>query len=382
MCTKNLETAIQSFLKENTPLAFRLLKELCLIPAPSHKEHKRAEFCKDFLLSVGAEGVYIDDALNVVYPVNCDGKNNLTAICAHTDTVFPDEEPMPYREDDEYIYSPGVGDNTVSVVMLLLLAKFITEQKLSPKSGLLLVFNSCEEGLGNLKGTRRLFDDFAGRIANFITLDTNLNSVSDRTAGSHRYEVEVKTKGGHSYLSFGNPNALAVLSGIVSEIYKIEVPVKDGCRTTYNVGTMSGGTSVNTICQSAKMLCEYRSNDKECLSIMQEHFERIFTAAKGEDIDITVSKIGDRPCSDVDVSKVEALKSRVIPVIESVINEPVICKCSSTDCNIPMSIGVPGINIGVTMGCGAHTREERITKASVPVGLEVALRTGIKLMEE
>ncbi|MBQ5777299.1 MAG: M20/M25/M40 family metallo-hydrolase, partial [Oscillospiraceae bacterium] len=336
----------------------------------------------NFLEKIGAEGVYIDEALNVVFPVNAEGKNEMTVIAAHTDTVFPDTEPMPYSEDEEKIYCPGVGDNTVRVVMLLLLAKFIVENKLTPKNGMLLVCNSCEEGLGNLKGVRRLFKDYEGRISGFITLDNNYPAISDRTAGSHRYEVEVKTRGGHSYQAFGNTNANAVLAEMITKIYKLSVPEKEGAKTTYNVGIISGGTSVNTICQSAKMLCEYRSNDRECLAVMKEHFERIFKEAKNNpDTEIIVEQVGDRPCSDIAPERLEAFKTVVAPVIESVVGMPVEYKCSSTDCNIPMSLGIPGLNVGTNISGGSHTREEYLVKNSVPTGIEIALRLGIRLAE-
>ncbi len=373
---------IKKFVEENTALTFQTLKELCAIPAPSHKEEKRAEYCKAWLEKYGVNGVYIDEALNVVFPINCDGSREITAISAHTDTVFPDMEPLPYREDDENIYCPGVGDDTVSVVSLLLLAKFITENNIAPSKGFMIVCNSCEEGLGNLKGTRRIFEDFEGRIKRFIAVDSGLNSISDRCAGSHRYEVEVKTEGGHSYSAFGKPNANAVLAEMISKIYKLEVPQKEGSRTTYNVGIISGGTSVNTICQNAKMLCEYRSNDRECLAIMQENFERIFEESRSDKVEVLVNMVGNRPCSNIDTQKIEELKQLVVPVIESVIGEPVRFKCSSTDCNIPLSLGIPAISMGMNYHYGSHTREEYLVKSSVPVGIESLLNVAMELMNE
>ncbi len=381
MDRNSFETELKQFVATNTEEMFSVLKDLCLIPAPSHFEQQRADYCKAWLEKNGANGVYIDEALNVILPLNCEGSNELTVIAAHTDTVFPDTEPMPYHDDGEKIYNPGVGDDTVSVVVLLFMAKFLVEKNLVPKKGLLLVCNSCEEGLGNLKGTRQLFADFEGRIKQFITFDSNLSSISDKTAGSHRYEVTVQTEGGHSYQAFGRPNANAVLAQMIAKIYEIEVPVREGSKTTYNVGTMSGGTSVNTISQSAKMLCEYRSNDRECLAEMKAHFEAIFESARAEKVTVLVEQVGDRPCSNVDPDRLEAFKAIVGPVIESVIGQPVTYRCSSTDCNIPMSLGIPGLNVGVNVHYGAHRREEYLEKWSVPVGLEVAIRLATTLGE-
>ena len=372
---------IKRYVSHNTAQMYQMLKELCGIPAPSHFEHKRAEYCKNWLENIGAEGVYIDEALNVIFPLNCDDSNEITAFVAHTDTVFPDMEPMPYFDDGERIHCPGVSDDTASVVVLLMMAKFFVENKLVPEKGVMFVCNSCEEGLGNLKGTKQLFEDYKGRIAKFISFDSNLNVVADRCVGSHRYEVEVLTEGGHSYGAFGNHNAIAKLSEMITEMYEIEVPDKAGARTTYNVGTISGGTSVNTIAQNAKMLCEYRSDDRECLEVMQCKFESIFESAYSEKVKVNVKKVGERPCSNIEAEKIEALKDIVVPVIEEVVGEKVSFESSSTDCNIPLSLGVPALCVGVNMHAGMHTREEWVDKASISVGLEVAIKLGESLTE-
>ncbi len=373
-----LNAEIKNYINNNNDELFKLLKELCLIPAPSHQENDRAEYCKNYLESIGAKDVYIDEALNVICPINCKDSNDLTVIVAHTDTVFPDKEPMPYKEDDKNIYCPGVGDDTASVAVLLLTTKFFIEKQIVPPKGVLFVFNSCEEGLGNLKGTRQIFKDYNGRISQFIAFDSNLDVVADGCAGSHRYEVEIKTEGGHSYLEFGKKNAINELAKIVNEIYSIDVPTKH--KTTYNVGIISGGTSINTIAQSATMLCEYRSENKECLEIMQKKFNDIFEKAKKE-TELNIKMIGDRPCSDIEDEKIQELKNIIIPVIENEINKKVICKSSSTDCNIPLSMGIPALCMGVYQGGGMHTREEWVEKKSLPVGLSLAIKTVIKLTE-
>lgn len=369
---------INAYIEENRALAFQMMRELCAIPAPSHHEEARAAYCKEWLEKAGAEGVYIDDALNVIFPYQCADSDSVTVFAAHTDTVFPDLEPMPYLDDGEKIHSPGAADDTASVVVLLLMAKYFMEHKIASKNGILFVCNSCEEGLGNLKGTRQLFADYSGRIARFITFDSNLDALNDRCVGSHRYEVEVITEGGHSYSAFGNENAINALAGIIRAIYEIEVPQKVNTRTTYNVGTVSGGTSVNTIAQSAKMLCEYRSDDPECLAYMQEKFERIFAEAENEGVKLNVRKVGDRPCGIVPDEAIEMLKMLAVPVIEEEIGKKVRFASSSTDCNIPLSLGVPAICIGTNTHAGIHTREEWVDKESIIKGLRIALEIGEK----
>lgn len=371
---------IKAYVERNYEGLLQLIRELCGIPAPSHHEEKRAEYCKNWLEKNGAEGVYIDEALNVIYPLNCEGSRAITVIAAHTDTVFPDMEPLPFKEDEEKMYCPGVGDDTASVAVMLMTVKYFIENRVVPANGMLFVCNSCEEGLGNLKGTRQLMKDFEGRVKQFITLDSSLNTMYTKCVGSHRYRVEVKTEGGHSFGKFGNKNAIAELSQIISRIYEIQVPKVEDSKTTYNVGIVEGGTSVNTIAQNASMLCEYRSDSMECLNIMKQHFEEIFAGAMSEKVDVNVSLVGERPCAaDVDQEKLEALASVYRTITEEVTGNEVSSRSASTDCNIPLSLGIPAICIGVFKGFGAHTREEWIDKGSLRPGLEVSVLMALTL---
>ena len=373
---------IHQFINDNKHLLFQTLQELSAIPAPSGKEEKRAIYCKKWLESVGAKGVYIDEEKNVVFPLNCEDSDKICVFVAHTDTVFPDMEPMPYREDGTKIYCPGVGDDTASLAVLLLLAKYYVQHNQKPAGGFLFVCNSCEEGLGNLKGTRRIFQDYSGRITRFISFDSNLDIINDSCAGSHRYQVQVQTPGGHSFQDFGTPNAIHELSKIITDIYQIKPFEKEGCRTTYNVGNITGGTSVNTIAQSASMLCEYRSEDKDCLAYMATQFERIFKEANTDSVTVTVDQIGNRPCSNIDLAREARLVELVRPIIEDVIQKPTIVKSASTDCNIPLSLGIPAVCIGVFTGGGSHTREEWILKDSLEPGLEIAIRVANQLASD
>lgn len=151
---------------------YELLLELAQIPAPSNHEEKRAQFCKAWLDKQGAQGVYIDEALNVIYPVGCTAENDLVVFMAHSDVVFPDTEPLPLKVEGDRICCPGVGDDTANVAALLTTAKYIAEKKITPKDcGLLIVINSGEEGLGNLKGSRKIMADFGSRVREFVTLD-------------------------------------------------------------------------------------------------------------------------------------------------------------------------------------------------------------------
>ena len=144
-----------SYIAENIEDIKRIIRDLCAIPAPSHHEEKRAEYCKAWFRANGFEDVEIDEALNVVCRYQVTDENDLVVFMAHTDTVFPDTEPMPFREDEKKMYAPGVCDDTANLAVMMVSARYFVQRKLRAKCGLLFVANSCEEGLGNLKGSRR-----------------------------------------------------------------------------------------------------------------------------------------------------------------------------------------------------------------------------------
>ena len=350
-----------------------LLLELAQIPAPSNQEERRAEYCKNWLEAQGAAGVYIDEALNVVYPIGCEGDKPIAVFMAHSDVVFPDLQPLPLRVADGKIHCPGVGDDTASVAALLQAARYITEKKLTPREwGVLLVVNSGEEGLGNLKGSRKIMEDFGHRIREFITYDGHDGFGVDRAVGSKRYRVAIDTEGGHSYGAFGNRNAIAYLASLIDTLYTMKVPPKG--KTTYNVGTISGGTSVNTIAQHAEMLYEFRSDEAESLAIMERHLEAAVDFYRAKGVAVTVTLVGDRPCSAaVDEEAMEAMRTRASAASARYCGKPITYGPGSTDCNIPLSMGVPAICVGVYDGAGSHTREEYVVIDSLLPGRKLAL---------
>jgi len=368
----NMTDKVIQFMDEHRQEAYDLLLELAQIPAPSNQEEKRAQFCADWLKAQGCEGVYIDEALNVIWPVGCTDSNELVVYMAHSDVVFPDTDPLPLKVEDGRICCPGVGDDTACVVSLMMTAKYIAQEGLqSGNTGVLLVINSGEEGLGNLKGSRKIMEDFGTRVVEFVTFDGYAQSIANTTVGSKRYQVEVATEGGHSYLAFGNRNAIAYLAGLIKTLYDIKVPARG--KTTYNVGTISGGTSVNTIAQNAQMLYEFRSDNREDLAEMETHFKAAIDFYRAKGIEITVTQVGDRPCmGDVDPEREQALMERGARAVKNHYGYEVDYHSSSTDCNIPMAMGIPSICVGTVVGAKSHTREEYVEIDSLLPGLKVA----------
>lgn len=363
---------ILSYIEAHREEAIQLLVTLAKIPAPSNHEEKRAAFCKQWLERQGAEGVYIDEALNVVYPVGCTDDNPVMVFMAHTDVVFPDTEELPLTVENGRIYCPGVGDDTANVVALLMAAKYIAEKKLTPRDcGVLLVCNSGEEGLGNLKGSRRIMEDFGCRVQEFVTFDCNPSGITHVAVGSHRYRIEIDTEGGHSYGKFGNRNAIAYLASLIDTLYTMKVPEKG--KTTYNVGTISGGTSVNTIAQHAEMLYEYRSDNRDSLEIMRRHLEAALDFYRAKGIQVKCTMLGDRPCgAEVDLEKHMALKERARAATKRYFDIEPEYTASSTDCNIPLSMGIPAICPGCIISAGTHTRGEYAEIDSLQPGICLA----------
>ncbi|MBE6406593.1 MAG: M20/M25/M40 family metallo-hydrolase [Lentisphaerae bacterium] len=353
----------------------QIIRDICAIPAPSHHEERRAEFCKQWFLNNGFSGVEIDEALNVVVPVNMKDGEPITVIMAHTDTVFPDMEQLPFSEKDGFMYSPGVTDDTANLAVMMVGARFFKENLPADAGSYLFVANSCEEGLGNLKGSRKIMEKYGAYVKEFVSLDSSsMNRIVTLAVGSHRYKVTVRTEGGHSFSSFGNRNAIHVLSNMINVLYSIKVPVEGKSKTTYNVGLISGGTSVNTIAQEAEMMYEYRSDNRICLAKMENFFNQVIETFRAGGIDVTVEKIGDRPCSgEIDEAKYDLLKQRIHASMQETLGDAGFEVSSSTDCNVPLSMGIPAICFGVCRGGKAHTREEFLETASLSDGCRLFL---------
>lgn len=354
-----------------------LLRTLAQIPAPSGHEERRAEFIRDWLLAQGAPvgSVRIDDAKNVIFslPVGAGAADDGIAVfAAHTDVVFPDTEPLPLAESATRLLAPGVGDDTANLVGLLLAARYLMRNRIALDRPLLVVANSCEEGLGNLAGTRELFRQYAGRVREFTSFDLYLGMHVVSAVGSHRWRVMCHTQGGHSWENFGRDNAIEELCSLIEDLYAMELPT--AAKTTINVGRFEGGTTVNSIAEDASVLVEYRSASEECLELMYGKFVGLVEEhlRKGSRIDVKL--IGRRPASG---ERIPAGQGELIARTDEVLRElggvTPIHQESSTDANIPLSLGVCAHTVGTVEGDLLHTREEWIEKDSLRRGLAVIL---------
>lgn len=362
-----LSREITEFLDSQHENTIELAVQLAKIPSPSNHEERKAKFVCDCLQELGFTTAFVDDSYSVICPIGDYQKAPATIFCAHIDTVFPDMEELPVVREPGKISAPGIGDNSANVSALLTMAKMVQVFHLTPRKPVLLVFSSGEEGLGNLKGIRSVMEQFGDFADEMVAVDGSYRHVVNQAVGSNRYRVTVKTEGGHSYGDFGNRNAIAYLSRLIGKLYAMKVPRE--AKSTFNVGKIEGGTSVNTIAQECWMLFEMRSEKQECLDEMTEYFEQCVHEIREIGIEVQVELLGRRPCTRLTVKN--HLEEKIVAAAgtQGLVPE---FYAASTDANVPLSRGIPSISFGAYLGSGAHTRAEAIEPES--------MRTGIKIL--
>lgn len=355
----------------------RLLKDLAQIPSPSGHEDARAHYVERWLKNAGATAVTVDEAKNAYCLLGEEDAERLLVFSAHTDIVANDTKPLPLHEDNSRLYAPGVGDDTANLVGLLMAARYLLAHlSVIPKNtGVLIVANSCEEGLGNLRGTRAIYKRFGKRIREHHSFDLYLPQVISHAVGSHRYRITCTTRGGHSLRDFGNTNAIEVLCRVVEGLYSLDPPAG----VTYNVGTIEGGTTINSIASHARMTVEYRAQKQASLMRLHDKLMKLIESVNTDDAKIEVELIGDRPCdSGVDPDKLEVIEQEAAEIMEAVTGQTPDTTPASTDANIPLSLKVPAINVGAVRGGLLHTRDEWVSEKSLQEGLTVILAIMLK----
>lgn len=373
-------TRAQAFGRTQYAEALDLLRTLARIPSPTHHEERRAAFICDWMQRNGLTGATIDQAKNVICPLYDDGTADLVVFAAHTDVVFDDTDELPLREENGRLYAPGVGDDTANLVALLLAARELAHHpELLPQGmGALIVANSCEEGLGNLAGTRQLFASYGARVKRFYSFDLYLPGCVDTAVGSHRWEICVHTQGGHSFHDFGRPNAIERLCALVEDLYKLELPAE--VPATLNVGTIEGGTGVNAIAAQARALFEYRSTSDAVLHKLDDELQAVVEHYRTDDVTVTLTDVGQRPASAEGRSdELVRMTDVSCAVLRAITGEEPELSPASTDANIPLSLGIPANTLGAIRGAMLHTRDEWIEAASLQEGLAVVM--GIMLAQ-
>ena len=357
------------------------------IPAPPFKEMARAQAYLAMLKAHGLTRVEMDPEGNVmgVRPgAKTKGRGPYVVLAAHLDTVFPEGTNVKVRREGTKLMAPGIGDDTRSLAVLLAYLRAMDAAKITTTADILIVGNVGEEGAGDLRGTRYLFNTgkYKGRVSAFFSMDGNDPSrVVDQGVGSKRYHVVFRGPGGHSYGSFGMVNPMAAMAKAVVDLYAIKPPTAP--KTTYSASVTGGGTSVNAIPGEVFMDFDMRSESAAELAKLDAKLLAILAAAvEGENaarttgfgkVSVEAKVIGERPAGATDAKA--AIVTATHDAIAALGYTPV-HDASSTDANVPMSLGVPAVTIGSGgKGGRAHALDEWIDveKGASVKGMSVGL---------
>lgn len=359
------------------------LIELTEIPAPPFTEEARGRRFLEMLRELGVDSAWVDEEGNVLGLRRGSGNAGTLAVTGHLDTVFPEGTDVTVRMRGDTLAAPGIADDTRGLATLLAILRSLNEAGVRTAGDVLFVATVGEEGLGDLRGVKHLFREGGPRIDSFISIDgTNDSGITHQGLGSHRYRVTFNGPGGHSWGAFGLANPAHALGRAIryfqdsADTYTRSAPR----RTSYNVGRMGGGTSVNSVPFEAWMEIDMRSEGVETLEavdgMLHEAVERALEEEneirrRGEPLTVEADLIGDRPSGEVDPE--EELVLRAWAATRAFDLEPRLGR-SSTDSNVPISMGIPSITIGGGgVGIGAHSPEEVFVNENGPRGIKRAL---------
>ncbi len=380
--------------------------ELIAIPAPPFGEEARSAWLAAQFRKTGLDNVEIDAIGNVFgmlpSPSTETARTPVVLLSAHLDTVFPADTPLDINVQDERIEAPGACDNASGVIGMLAIARAMVAAQLTPPATLVFCGNVGEEGEGDLRGVRHIYKEWplAQRIAAHIVLDGAGNETAVTQAlGSRRYRVTVTGPGGHSFTDAGSPNPILVLSSAFAGLTRVPLnPYPNEPRVTLNVGTIQGGTSVNTIPESVTASVEFRSTATQSLVRMEVALHRAIEDAvetanaeaasraasahslpRNTLIRFAIEKIGNRPAADSsrDSAMLEAIKA-----VDRHLGLRTDFRLGSTDANIPLSLGIPSASLGSGGdGGGAHTRAEWYSAVNRDLGLRRILLLALTLLD-
>jgi acetylornithine deacetylase/succinyl-diaminopimelate desuccinylase-like protein len=317
--------------------------------------------------------VQTDELGNVFGLFYEDEQAPLMGVSAHLDTVFPSGTPLGAREEGNKLYGPGISDNAAGVVAMLAIASALKEAEIAPATNIIFIGNVGEEGEGDLRGMRHIFGNARWRdaIESLLVIDgAGWDTYVTQALGSRRFEITFRGPGGHSWSDFGMPNPIVLLARALAEFSQAEVP--ETPRTTFNIGVIQGGTSVNSIPESASARVDLRSASSQELHKLEERLrEAVKFAARDfaeQKVSFEIHTIGDRPAAALPGD------SRILQVIRAVdahLRIKSIARLASTDANIPLSLGKEAITIGSGGdGGGAHTLREWFDCSQRDLGLK------------
>ena len=358
---------------------------LCEVPAPPFKETARGEVLRREFADLGLQNVRVDRAGNVLGDRPGAAPRPRLVVAAHLDTVFPEGTDVRVRRDGALLRGPGIGDDCRGLSVLLAVARAMRDAGVRTPGSITFVADVGEEGLGDLRGMKALFGEtMKDQIDRFVSIDGTGIALVTVSVGSHRYRVTFKGPGGHSFGAFGLANPVDALGRAVAKIAEFHVPSHP--RTTFNVGRIGGGTSVNAIPAEAWMEVDLRSSDPAALAALDARFQAAIDAAVAEEngrwgrpgaVTVTKELVGDRPAWSMPG---DAPIVQTIQAVGRALGLTVAIGEGSTDANIPMNLRIPAVTIGGGgSGHDAHAQTESFDTADSWKGTVNALLVTIAL---
>jgi tripeptide aminopeptidase len=367
--------AALDFIKADDAATLADQKALVVIPSPTSKEQQRAQYYLGRLKAVGLDDVRMDSVSNVCGVLRGSGGGPKLLLSAHLDTVFPEGTDLTIKEKDGKLYAPGIADDARGLAAILSVVRGLKAAKIRTVGDVWFCGTVGEEGLGDLKGIKQVFRDHKD-IDGYIALESPTvanEEISYQAAGSNRYRISYKGPGGHSYQAFGLPSAIHALGRAIAGISDLETPKVP--KTTFTVGTIAGGTSVNSIAADATMDLDMRSNDNnELLKLEGKALQIASDAAVAENrrwgsdkLRVEITQVGARPAGSPspDSTVVHALWLSV----KAFGGAPKLAGARSTEANLPISLGIPAAVVGAGgYSQGIHSPEEWFDPANAYLG--------------
>jgi len=366
----------------------RWQRELTEIPAPPFGEEARSHWLQERFKALGLEAVHADELGNVFGLLQSGSSGPMLGVSAHLDTVFPLGTRLETREEGNRLFGPGISDNAAGVTAVLAIAAALKRSQLRLATNVVFIGNVGEEGEGNLRGMRHIFSSQPWKelISSLLVVDgAGTDTYVTQALGSRRFEVSFRGPGGHSWSDFGVPNPIILLARALARFSEVEVP--ESPRTTFNIGVVQGGTSVNSIPESAAARVDLRSASRQELQRLEERLRECMHEAWSEQAlahrgtdpkaRFAIESIGDRPAAEL------AADARIVKVVRAVdahLRIQSIPRLASTDANVPLSLGKEATTIGAGGdGGGAHTLREWYDCTNRDLGLKRILLTLLAL---
>ncbi|MGH9144242.1 MAG: M20/M25/M40 family metallo-hydrolase [Vicinamibacterales bacterium] len=357
----------------------------CEIPAPEFKEEVRGQELKRVFTQLGLQNVRIDKVGNVLGDYPGAAARPHLVLAAHLDTVFPEGTDVKVKREGNVLKGPGIGDDCRGLAVMVAIVREMKKANVKTPGSITFVANVGEEGLGDLRGVKELFKvTLKDQIDRFVSIDGTGVHVTNVAVGSHRYRVTFKGPGGHSFGAFGMANPMGAMGRAIAKIQELQVPKQP--KTTFNVGRIGGGTSVNSIPFEGWMELDMRSSDPASLAAVDGNIQKAIDAAVAEEnarwgkpgiITVTKALVGDRPAgSTPENSSIvrNGLAAATVLGFTTNLGE------GSTDSNTPMALGVPAITIGGGgRGREAHALTESFDVTDAWMGTQHALLLTVAL---